>query len=162
MDLEQRVTALEKENAALKLQLEERPYKNELILLEFRKKRLLEKLEITPMEQRPIVLNTIERLDRSFQLLMQACKFVPTDSSGNIYDLGTEGGVKSMKKMSGEEYKTFLGKRKKAIQEIICVLRDKNFNTAAIVSILDEVKEEAMYSSYISSESNTASSSEMP
>lgn len=67
-----------------------------------------------------------------------------------------------MKKMSGEEYKAFLGKRKKAIQEIICVLRDKNFNTAAIVSILDEVKEEAMYSSYISSESNAVSSSEMP
>ena len=36
VDLEQRVAVLEKEIADLKLQLEERPYKNELILLDLR------------------------------------------------------------------------------------------------------------------------------
>lgn len=75
VDLEQRVAVLEKEIADLKLQLEERPYKNELILLELRKKRLLGKLEITPMEQRPIVLAAIARLDccaQSWKLLRES------------------------------------------------------------------------------------------
>lgn len=69
--LERQVSALKKEVTALKLQLEERPMEDELALLDLRKKKLLNRLETTPHEQRPIVLAAIARLDCCVQSLRQ-------------------------------------------------------------------------------------------
>lgn len=71
MVIDERVTALEKEVADLKRQLEDRPVNDQILLLELRKKKLLVRLEITPLEQRPIVLDAIARLDYSAQSLKQ-------------------------------------------------------------------------------------------
>lgn len=71
MVIDERVTALEKEVADLKRQLEDRPVNDQILLLELRKKKLLVRLETTPQEQRPIVLVAIARLDYSAQSLKQ-------------------------------------------------------------------------------------------